>query len=147
MYLCVSIILNMHHEGPQRTNNDQHWSTTLGVGWQTCWRQNLCESQSRFWIFDCTITQRTGLGKHDSIKLLQRPMKERISITIDRELLSYLDSKISESIFANRSHGLEYMIKQRLKQQNQNHGTLWTITQGEQLELFTFCPFNCSSCT
>ena len=51
-------------------------------------------------------------------------MKERISITIDRELLSYLDSKISESIFANRSHGLEYMIKQRLKQQNQNHGTL-----------------------
>ncbi|MFH1134441.1 MAG: ribbon-helix-helix domain-containing protein [Nanoarchaeota archaeon] len=37
-------------------------------------------------------------------------MKERISITVDKELLAWLDRKVAERIFANRSHGLEYLV-------------------------------------
>ena len=37
-------------------------------------------------------------------------MKERITITLDKELLKWLDSKIDQKIFANRSHGFEYLI-------------------------------------
>ena len=42
---------------------------------------------------------------------VQRLMKERITVTIDKELLKWLDKKTAEKIFANRSHGLEYLIK------------------------------------
>jgi len=38
-------------------------------------------------------------------------MKERITVTMDKELLKWLDKKIDEKIFANRSHGLEFLIK------------------------------------
>ena len=38
-------------------------------------------------------------------------MKKRISITLDKELLDWLDKKIKEKTFANRSHGIEYLIK------------------------------------
>ena len=37
-------------------------------------------------------------------------MKERITITIDKELLDWLDAKVAERVFANRSHGFEYLI-------------------------------------
>jgi len=40
-------------------------------------------------------------------------MKKRITITIDEELLDWLDKKIEEKIFASRSHGFEYLIKRR----------------------------------
>jgi len=40
-------------------------------------------------------------------------MKERITITLDKELLKWLDKKIDEKIFANRSHGFEFLIKQK----------------------------------
>ncbi|MBU0980102.1 MAG: ribbon-helix-helix domain-containing protein [Nanoarchaeota archaeon] len=36
-------------------------------------------------------------------------MKERISITIEKGLLEWLDRKVDQHIFANRSHGLEYL--------------------------------------
>jgi len=39
--------------------------------------------------------------------------KERITITIDKDLLNWLDRKIDEKVFANRSHGLEFLIKRR----------------------------------
>jgi metal-responsive CopG/Arc/MetJ family transcriptional regulator len=42
-------------------------------------------------------------------------LKERITITIDKELLEWLDKQIDEKIFANRSHGIEYLIKRRIK--------------------------------
>ncbi len=38
-------------------------------------------------------------------------MKQRITITIDKDLLDWLDKKIKEKTFANRSHGIEYLIK------------------------------------
>ena len=42
-------------------------------------------------------------------------MKERITITVDRELLKWVDGKIKERIFANRSHGLERLIAEKIK--------------------------------
>ena len=42
-------------------------------------------------------------------------MKERITITIDKELLKWLDKKITDKTFANRSHGFEYLIKKRME--------------------------------
>ena len=37
-------------------------------------------------------------------------MKERITVTVDKKLLSWLDAKVGSKIFANRSHGLEFLI-------------------------------------
>ncbi len=37
-------------------------------------------------------------------------MKVRITITIDKDLLKWIDSKIKEAKFANRSHALEYLV-------------------------------------
>lgn len=43
--------------------------------------------------------------------------KERITITIDKELLIWIDKKIQEKIFANRSHGFEFLIKKAEKEE------------------------------
>ena len=43
-------------------------------------------------------------------------MKERITITIDKELLNWLDKNIKNKIFANRSHGFEYLINKSKKE-------------------------------
>lgn len=43
-------------------------------------------------------------------------IKERITITIDNELLEWLDKQIDEKIFANRSHGIEYLIKRKMEE-------------------------------
>ena len=50
-------------------------------------------------------------------------MKERITITIDKELLNWLDAKIGVKVFANRSHGFEFLIKNKLDEENErkNH--------------------------
>lgn len=44
-------------------------------------------------------------------------MKERITITLDKELLDWLDKKITEKVFANRSHGLEFLIKDKMAEE------------------------------
>ena len=46
-------------------------------------------------------------------------MKERITLTIDKELLDWLDAKISAKIFSNRSHGLEFLIKNKIIEYNE----------------------------
>ncbi|HII16590.1 TPA: hypothetical protein HA361_01630 [Candidatus Woesearchaeota archaeon] len=46
-------------------------------------------------------------------------MKDRITITIDRKLLTWLDGKVDEHVFANRSHGFEYLIAKALKEEKQ----------------------------
>jgi metal-responsive CopG/Arc/MetJ family transcriptional regulator len=40
--------------------------------------------------------------------------KERITITIDKHLLAWLDKQVEERVFANRSHGLEFLLQQRV---------------------------------
>ena len=42
--------------------------------------------------------------------------KERITITIDDNLLAWLDKKVDDKIFANRSHGFEYLIKRKIEE-------------------------------
>ena len=46
--------------------------------------------------------------------------KERITVTIDKELLEWIDKKVKEKIFASRSHGLEFLIKQKMIQEEEN---------------------------
>ena len=46
-------------------------------------------------------------------------MKERITITLDTELLSWLDKRVEDKIFANRSHGFEFLIKRRIEEENE----------------------------
>jgi metal-responsive CopG/Arc/MetJ family transcriptional regulator len=41
-------------------------------------------------------------------------LKERITVTIDKELLIWLDARVKDKTFANRSHGFEYLIKRRM---------------------------------
>jgi metal-responsive CopG/Arc/MetJ family transcriptional regulator len=42
-------------------------------------------------------------------------MKERITITMDKELLNWLDKRVEDHIFANRSHGFEYIIAKEIR--------------------------------
>ena len=46
-------------------------------------------------------------------------MKERITVTLDKELLDWLDKKIKEKVFANRSHGLEFLIKKKMEEEHE----------------------------
>ncbi|HLC50146.1 MAG TPA: ribbon-helix-helix domain-containing protein [Candidatus Nanoarchaeia archaeon] len=41
-------------------------------------------------------------------------MKERITITVDKELLRWLDEKVNSKVFANRSHGFEFLVKSKI---------------------------------
>jgi metal-responsive CopG/Arc/MetJ family transcriptional regulator len=41
-------------------------------------------------------------------------MKERITVTIDKELLEWIDKRIKDKTFANRSHGFEFLIKKKM---------------------------------
>lgn len=41
-------------------------------------------------------------------------MKERITITIDKDLLDWVDKRIKDKTFANRSHGFEFLIKKKM---------------------------------
>ena len=44
-----------------------------------------------------------------------KTVKERITVTIDKELLKWIDIKTKEKIFANRSHGFEFLIKRAME--------------------------------
>ena len=44
-------------------------------------------------------------------------MKERITITLDKRLLKWLDEKVDKRVFANRSHGFEYLIAREMEEQ------------------------------
>ena len=48
------------------------------------------------------------------VRTIPKKSKERISVSIDQEFLSWLDSKIDERVFASRSHGMEYLLKRQM---------------------------------
>ena len=52
-------------------------------------------------------------------------MKERITVSVDKELLSWVDAKVSRRIFANRSHGFEFLINNEVKKRERtnNHNS------------------------
>ncbi len=41
--------------------------------------------------------------------------KERITISVDKQVLEWIDEKISDSIYAHRSHCFEFAVKQLMK--------------------------------
>ena len=45
--------------------------------------------------------------------------KERITITIDRELLEWLDLMVSQKVFSNRSHALEFLVRRSGELENE----------------------------
>lgn len=47
--------------------------------------------------------------------------KERVSITIRRDLLEWIDKKVESLRFASRSHAIEYAIA-KLKQEEEEKG-------------------------
>ena len=51
-------------------------------------------------------------------------MKERITITVDKELLEWLDRNVASKVFANRSHGLEFLMLQKIKEENHEERNL-----------------------
>jgi len=44
-------------------------------------------------------------------------MKERITITIDKDLLDWIDRKIAQKLFANRSHSLEFLAMAAMQEE------------------------------
>jgi metal-responsive CopG/Arc/MetJ family transcriptional regulator len=45
-------------------------------------------------------------------------VKERVSLTIRKELLTWLDSKVQDLTYANRSHAVESLIAKEMKGEN-----------------------------
>ena len=48
-------------------------------------------------------------------------MKERITVTLDRFILDWIDNRIKDRTFANRSHGFEFLL-QRMIDENKLRG-------------------------
>jgi hypothetical protein len=44
---------------------------------------------------------------------------KRITVTIDKKLLDFLDYLISKRIFANRSHAFEFLIRKKAEFENE----------------------------
>ncbi|MFC1722754.1 hypothetical protein ACFL0V_01315 [Nanoarchaeota archaeon] len=43
-------------------------------------------------------------------------MKKKLSITIDAETVSLIESRLSDGLFRNRSHIIEYAVKRLLEE-------------------------------
>jgi len=44
-------------------------------------------------------------------------MKKRITVTLDTEFLRWVDKEIGELVFASRSHCFEFLINQKIKEE------------------------------
>jgi len=44
--------------------------------------------------------------------------KARITVTVDEDLLNWLDKKIKNYVYANRSHGMEVLVADAVKETN-----------------------------
>ena len=48
--------------------------------------------------------------------------KARVSVTIDKKFLEWVDKKVEELTFANRSHAFEYAIKRLMDEDKKSMG-------------------------
>ncbi len=46
-------------------------------------------------------------------------VRERVSITLPKELLEWIDKKIESRTYANRSHAIEVLILEAIKREKQ----------------------------
>ncbi len=44
-------------------------------------------------------------------------MKKKISITIEEDILKFLDKKVREKVFRNKSHGFESAVHELMKKE------------------------------
>jgi len=44
-------------------------------------------------------------------------VRERVSITLPKECIAWLDKKIDSRVYANRSHAIEVLILEAMKQE------------------------------
>jgi len=44
-------------------------------------------------------------------------VRERVSITLPKNCIEYLDAKIESRVYANRSHAIEVLILEAMKQE------------------------------
>ncbi|MBU0980101.1 MAG: hypothetical protein KJ709_04815 [Nanoarchaeota archaeon] len=47
-------------------------------------------------------------------------MKDRITVSIDKDLLSWVDSRIRTREFANRSHAFELLVSTEMKRERES---------------------------
>ena len=48
-------------------------------------------------------------------------MKERITVTLDKRFLDWLDKRVQDRTFANRSHGFEFLIVRKNEETHNDH--------------------------
>jgi len=48
-------------------------------------------------------------------------MKERITVTLDKRFLDWLDKRVQDRTFANRSHGFEFLIVRSNEETHNDH--------------------------
>ncbi len=44
-------------------------------------------------------------------------MKERVTVSLDKEILDWIDQKIKERVFANRSHAIEFLAAKKMEEE------------------------------
>jgi len=44
-------------------------------------------------------------------------VRERVSITLPKECIAWIDKKIESRVYANRSHGIEVLILEAMKRE------------------------------
>jgi len=47
-------------------------------------------------------------------------MKQKLSITVDSEIVEEIDAKVAVGIFRNKSHVVEYAVKKLLEEKDGN---------------------------
>jgi metal-responsive CopG/Arc/MetJ family transcriptional regulator len=56
------------------------------------------------------------------VRHMEKPIemvRERVSITLPKEIVEWLDKKIESRIYANRSHAIEVLILEAMKREKQ----------------------------
>ena len=54
--------------------------------------------------------------------------KSGTSVYMDRKILSWIDEKIKERVYRNRSHAFEYAVAQLMKNDRHQRLDYWSLT-------------------
>ncbi|TAK26602.1 MAG: hypothetical protein EPO37_01480 [Nitrosarchaeum sp.] len=65
-----------------------------------------------------TYSQIWQAGNKSNQGVNENKMKEKFSISVDEELLKWLDLQIKERTFASRSHGIEFALNELKKKKS-----------------------------